>query len=412
VTKFGAALLMACLVLAIVALGRPVLALTASPSRSADLPYGITITGVQFTRTAPGPGGASTAPADFRNLGVAWARVQIHMSELFPTNPASLDPSVVGNYNWSLLDQALLAAQSVSQLVDYPLQGVPNLSYNGHAFQNSCGDPTTYVLNAYVAALMSHLRNDLFVQHPEAQGTLRAIEIGNEDWSFSPNGQPCENRPKVYARVVESVAPSIRNLGAFMTPPPLIGTMGYTNFGKVDDSTPAHSVKAFWNGFYGFRANPKDRGPAPLIDFANFHYYHDNVSPDIAIAPKDPTHPTHPHGQDTFKTVYQAIQTAGADSLNHDGQPMPIWVTETGWTLSGCNQNASFIVTPSQQSSYEQAMLEESRLSKRAISHLFLYTADSYSSSCGYNGMDISNDGFWEPAAAMLNGFIKSYPTW
>jgi len=418
--KLVVVLVVATLLLSGVAFGHAALLALASPpshagrtiANPAKRPYGITITGLQFTRTSPGPAGTRTAPADFQQLGVTWVRVQMRMSDLFPPDSGSLDPTVAANYNWSLLDQALLDAHNNHLLVDFPLQGVPNLIYNGQPFQDSCADPTAYVLNAYSSALMSHLRNDLFVQHPEVQGTMRAIEIGNEDWSFSPNGPNCVNSASVYAQIVEHVTPTIRSLSSFMTPRPLIGTFGYTNFGTVNDPAPTHSVSTFWQGFYGYRATSADRGPAHLIDFANFHYYHDNVNPTLPISAHDPNHPTHPHGHDTFQTVYQAIEAAGANYRNHSGKSILIWVTETGWTLTGCNQNPNLFVTASQQSSYEQIMLDESRLSKGVVTNLFLFTADEYTTSCGYNGMDISNDGNWQPAATMLHNYILTYPVW
>lgn len=376
-------------------------------------PYGITILGSQFTRTTLGPGGTTLPPANFSTLGVTWARVQIHMTDLFSTDSPSPDPAVPTNYTWTLLDQALMNAQSNRLLVDFPLQGVPNGSYNNQPFKDSCNHPTAYVFKAYVTALMGHLRDDLFVTHPEVQGTIRAIEIGNEDWSFSSNSDPsCENNPTVYAQIVERVAPQLRNVSAaFMSPTPLIGSFGYTHFAMMNDAVSQRSVSYFWGNFY------KDLGnPASHLDFVNFHYYHDNLSPDNIIPPGYDNN-TYPRGQDTFKNVYKAIQAAGRGHVSHSGEAMPIWLTETGWTTSNCLQN-NIPVPQSTQSAFEQKMLNEARYSNNlkesngGVTHLFLFTADQYAPICGYNGMAISYDGVWQPAAIMLHSYIGNHPTW
>src|SRR5205085_8154468 len=162
---------------------------------------------------------------------------------------------------------------------------------------------------------------------------------------------------------------------------------------------------------------PGDLGPGRLLDFVNFHYYHDNFAPDVVIS----TTPSsmYPNGQDSFANVYQEI-LQDAQTLkvtNHSKQPMPIWVTETGWAITNCNQTSATTVSPDDQALFEQEIQDEARLSnataipgRGAVTHLFLFTADEYSASCGDNGMDITDRGTPQPAGVMLPGYIQSHP--
>ena len=104
--------------------------------------------------------------------------------------------------------------------------------------------------------------------------------------------------------------------------------------------------------------------------------------------------------------------------VNHSKVPMPIWVTETGWALTDCNQPAA-PVTASNQVLYEQKMLDEARVSnalatsgRGGVTHLFLFSADKYSTNCGDNGMDISDHGIAQLAGVMLPAYMQSHPTW
>lgn len=395
----------------------------ASATAGSNSPYGLTIAGSQFASIRAGN--------DFtNNLHVPWARIQIHMCDLFPIgytgckNPpiTNYDPSDPNNYNWTIFDQDLMNAQANGLLVDFPLQSAPGGSYNGNLFLDPiCSHPTAYVFQQYAKALLAHVQS-LLSQGVIVQGVLQAIEIGNEDWSFSSLGLSCENDATVYAPIVEAVASTLRKYDVFMAPPPLIGSFGYTHFGLVNDPNepPARNVHTFWTTFFSYRdpRKPGDQGPGRLLDYVNFHYYHNNVDPDAVIPPTRGS--IYPYGQDSFADVYsETLQDAQAFKVvNHSKLPMPIWVTETGWALTDCNQTAA-TVTPSNQSLYEQKMLEEARQSnallvrsRGAVTHLFLFSADEYSSPCGDNGMDISDNGTPQPAGMMLPAYIQSHPTW
>lgn len=391
----------------------------------ASAPYGITVTGAQFVNPA-------VANDYAHNLHVNWVRIQIYMCALFPVGSANcnttspvtnVDPSNPGNYDWTVFDKDLVNAQANGLFVDFPLQRAPAGSFNGSSFQDpSCLQPTKYVFQQYAKALLAHIQT-LLSQGTITQGVVRAIEIGNEDWSFSSQGTSCENNASVYAPIVETVTSTIRKNDTFMTPAPLIGTFGYTHFGLVNSpkEPAARNVHTFWTTFFQYRdpTKPGDLGPGRLLDFVNFHYYHDNFNPDVVISPTPSS--MYPNGQDSFADVYQEI-LQDAQTLkvtNHSKQPMPIWVTETGWAITKCNQPSATTVTPNDQALFEQDMEEEARLSnataiagRGAVTHLFLFTADEYSVSCGDNGMDITDRGTPQPEGTILPGYIQSHPSW
>jgi hypothetical protein len=313
-------------------------------------------------------------------------------------------------------------AQANGLLVDFPLQHAPGGSYNGNLFQDPiCSHPTAYIFQQYAKALLANVQS-LLSQGLLTQGVLRAVEIGNEDWSFSSLGPRCENDATAYAPIVESVASTLRANDAFMAPTPLIGSSGYTHFGLVNDPNepPARNVHTFWTTFFSYRdpRKPGDAGPGKLLDYVNVHYYHNNVDPDTVIPPARGS--MYPYGQYSFADLLgEMLQDAQAFKvLNHGKQPMPIWVTETGWALNDCNQTAA-TVTPSNQALYEQKMLDEARQSnapatsgRGAVTHLFLFSADEYSTNCGDNGMDIFDHGIPQPAGVMLPAYVQGHPTW
>jgi len=398
-----------------------------APTRAAapgsNAPYGITITGSQFASTSAG--------SDFtNNLHVTWTRIQIPMCAMFPIgntgckNPpiTNYNPADPNNYDWTTFDQDLMQAQANGLLVDFPLQNAPNGSYNGNLFLDStCSHPTAYVFQQYAKALLIHVQS-LLAQQIIAQGVLQAIEIGNEDWSFSAHGLSCENDANVYAPIVEAVASTLRNYDTFMIPNPLIGSFGYTHFGLANDPNEpsARNAHTFWTTFFSYRdpRKPGDLGPGKLLDYVNFHYYHNNVDPDTVIPPTRGS--IYPYGQDSFAGIYNEIlQDAQVlKVVNHSKRPMPIWVTETGWALTDCNQTSA-TVTPSNQSLYEQKMLDEARQSnativrgRGSVTHLFLFSADEYTTGCGDNGMDIFDHGIPQLAGMMLPGYIQNHPTW
>lgn len=398
-------------------------ALGGAVAASSSSPYGLTITGSQFATVNAG--------TDFAHaLHVSWARIQINMCDVFPKGftgcknlpITSYNPSDPNNYDWTIFDQDLMNAQANGLLVDFPLQHAPGGSYHGNLFQDPiCSHPTAYVFQQYAKALLAHVQS-LLSQGILAQGVLRAIEIGNEDWSFSSLGPQCENDAAAYAPIVEAVASTLRTNDAFMAPAPLIGSYGYTHFGLANapGEPAARSVHTFWTTFFSYRdpRKPGDAGPGKLLDYVNVHYYHNNADPDTVIAPTSGS--IYPYGQDSFAAVFgEMLQDAQAFKVvNHSKEPMPIWVTETGWALTDCNQTAA-PVTASNQAVYEQKMLDEARQSnahatpdRGAVTHLFLFSADEYSTNCGDNGMDISDHGIAQPAGVMLPAYVQSHPTW
>ena len=310
-------------------------------------------------------------------------------------------------------------AQANGLLVDFPLQHAPGGSYHGNLFQTHLLASNRIRFPAVRESPPGPCQG-LLSQGILAQ-VLRAIEIGNED---------CHSH-----RLVRSVRT--------MPPPmPRLWKLSPVRFAPMMRSWPrprsSGHMATLISGWRMLRVNqrhaacirsgrpslatgtrkPGDAGPGKLLDYVNVHYYHNNADPDTVIAPTRGS--IYPYGQDSFAAVFgEMLQDAQAFKVvNHSKEPMPIWVTETGWALTDCNQTAA-PVTASNQAVYEQKMLDEARQSnahatggRGAVTHLFLFSADKYSANCGDNGMDISDHGIAQPAGVMLPAYVQSHPTW
>lgn len=286
------------------------------------------------------------------STGLKWVREQEHWVKQ-ETSP--------GVYDFTASDPQIALNVKYGLKTDWALQAPPSWD-----IQTGCQQvPQAQPMANYAVAVFQHYGSQ-----------ISSFEVGNEEWSFDQT-LSCRT-PQNYIPVLEAVATALRNAGYGG----LIGMYGYTNYSSVQQITD------WFNGFIGDPSNPSQ-----YIDYYNFHFYHQGQDPNVELS----SHPA-------FMDVVNAIHNV-AVSFNH-GQK-PAWVTEYGYNTN-CNQTPNCnLVTPDQQSQYEQEILDDGRTSGGLLDHAFVYTLQP-----GTQEKSIYQSGQPLPAANMEAAYSVQYPTW
>jgi hypothetical protein len=315
-------------------------------------PYGFTVYTIFRAETV----------AYLEQLHVDWIRYQLNWSEIEPQP---------GHYDWRKLDAAVALANANRIHMTFPIQGAPEW-----ALSQSCADrkflpgPTEMALFATTIAQRYDNRH--------GHGFIDSFEIGNEEfdslWTGNWDQSIACRQPTFSGPVLKAAYLAIKQA----SPQALVGmnSLWWVNTPHVHD---------YMNWLY-------QNGYGQYFDFANFHYYICNGDPFDSQ-----------QDQPSFTEEWQTIHSVMTQY--HDGTK-PIWVTETGWTISAVEQNANCIVSSQQQAQY---LIEttQAAMDSHVIHHIFWYTIDR-----GNDGMSITQPSGHLPSFSALQAFIKRHPTW
>ena len=311
--------------------------------------------------------------AYFKQLGVTWVRFQEDWSGIEPQP---------GQFNWSTLDATVQLANNSGIHIDFPLQLAPDW-----AKSQKCGGtailpgPTEMAGFATAVAQRYNGKNK--------HGYIDSYEIGNEEFD--------EHLPLNKNIVAQSC--SQQNFASFYGP---VLKAGYQ---AIKAQSPNASVGMFglwWSNIPHIQSYMTwlyQNGYGKYFDYANFHYYPCAGNPGI-------------QGGNPMVTVAQVPsfnaewQTMYAIMANHGDAHKPIWVTETGWTISSVNQSKRCIVSQQQQSQYMQYVLTQAANS-HVVQHVFWYTINSKN-----DGMSITQFTSKLPSFTTLQQFIQQRPSW
>ncbi|WP_165423850.1 glycosyl hydrolase [Ktedonosporobacter rubrisoli] len=321
-------------------------------------PYGFTDVQGRFT---------DQAVADMHDLGLSWVRSQLDWSDI-ETAP--------GVYDWSTLDSTVSRANAGHVNLVFPIRNAPDF----HLTQTCTTADGKFSKQFPGAADMAQFATALATRYDgrHGHGRIQALQIGNEEWDDAkfgtiPESEQCR-QPSFYAPVLAAAYDAIKRVDRHML------VVGTGLFWK----DPQHQ--------HDWYAYLYQHGDADKFDVAAFHYYLCTYDPNVG---NDPDWPR-------FNEIVDAI--AQADIENYVFKP--IWVTETGWTISAVNQNPNCVVSQEQVAHYMEEELDDARNSL-LVTKIFWFTMDE-----GNNGMSITQNGVKTQAYNKLKDYIQNYPQW
>ena len=317
-----------------------------------DTPYGFTVLTI-FDQTTID---------DLKELRVNWVRYQLNWSDI-ETKP--------GKYDWRKLDSAVALANANGIHLTFPLQLAPTW-----ALHQTCANrhilPDAQAMATFASAVAHRYNNH------SKHGYIESYEVGNEEfdslWTGDWNESTSCRRPDFVGPVLKATYLAIKAA----SPNARVGmnSMWWVSTTHVHDY-----MSWLYQNHYG-----------PYFDFANFHYYICNESPDVTIGDR-------PSFDLEWQTIHNVMTEYG------DGNK-PIWVTEVGWNTSSVYQSARCIVTPQQQAQYIVSTAQ-SAMTSHAIQHIFWYTINRER-----DGMSITQPGEKLPSFYALKKFIQQHPIW
>lgn len=341
--------------------GGPIPVGTVQPSKTG--PYGFTILR-NFT---------PDTVTYFKELGVTWIRFQLDWGGIEPQR---------GQFDWSKLDAVVALANASGLHIDFPLQLAPDW-----ALSQKCGStpilPGPQEMAQYATAVAQRYNGQ------NGHGTIDSYEIGNEEFD--------EHLPSNRNTVTQNC--SQVNFASFYGP---VLKAGYEAIKAQAPNATVGMFGLWWSNIPHIRSYMTwlyQNGYGKYFDYGNFHYYPCAGNPNIQGGNPEVTVGDVPSFNNEWQTMY------GIMAQNGDAGK-PIWVTETGWTISGVNQSKRCIVSQQQQASYMQYVLTQSANS-HVIEHVFWYTIDSKD-----DGMSITQFKNKLPSFNTLQQFIQQKPLW
>lgn len=307
-------------------------------------PYGVTV--------YPGIWNDATA-SQFNQEGLSWVRLQPAWKQAEPTP---------GAFSWAKMDSEVAIAVRHHLTIDFTIQNPPTWAY----------DPSMPGCHLASPSAVAEYGRAIALRYGS---TLGAIELGNEEWSFTP----CfaQDGPQ-YARVVIAATQAIHAVN----PSVFVGMYGFTHYYSVAQ------VTAWFRSFLGSPGHP-----GLYINYLNFHYYHQGKSPDV----------TAPDGRPPFMDVVRAIHNVVA----YYGYPQKkVWVTEIGWRVVCDHGDCTYVVSQQQQADYYKLVLDEARLSG-LFGKVFFYTLTT-----AFSPFSIYQAGQPTLAFKMLHSYIQQHLTW
>lgn len=335
---------------------------TVSPSQTG--PYGFTILKHITPKTI----------AYLKELHVNWVRFQLDWSKIEPQS---------GQFDWSELDSAVSLLNASGIHIDFPLQLAPDW-----AKSQTCGGHPLLAgateMAQYASALAQRYNGH------NGHGYIDSYEIGNEEFD--------DHLPPI-KKIIDKYCPGINLL-------PIAGPDLKAGYIAIKSQSPQALVGMFaiwWTNtqhVQNYIQYLYQNGYGPYFDYANFHYYPCAGNPNTA-APGNPaiTDGTRPSFDLEWQTLHEIM-------AQHGDSGKPVWVTETGWTISGVNQAQRCIVSPDQQAQFMTYLLTEAAKS-HVVQQLFWYTIDMKD-----DGMSITQSDTKLPSFYTLQRFIQQQPFW
>lgn len=297
-----------------------------------------------------------------KQLGVVWIRFQIDWQNIEP------QPN---QFRWSTLDATVALANANGFHITFPIQQAPYW-----AKTQMCANirflPGVSEITQFAMILAQRYNGQ------SGHGYIDSYEVGNEEydntWTGNWNTSIACRQPSFYGPTLKSVYTAIKQV----SPKALVGMFGlwWANTAHIV----SYMQQLYQNGYGAY------------FDFANYHYYICNDNPSALSD-------DHPTFDGEWQAIYQVMQQY------HD-ENKPIWVTETGWNISGVDQATKCIVTPAVQAKYMSYVLGES-MNSHVIQHVFWYTIDR-----GADGMSISQPQGVLPSFYTLKNFIQKNQQW
>lgn len=347
---------------------------TVTPSaQQTPTPKG-TATLVSGTKTATKPGqgytghcdnrspyGFTTTNADstlvglYQQMNVCWVRLQIHEGDLQKSD---------GSYNWSVLDSIVGLMNARGIHLDVPLECFDGPSGQG---SNNCFT-SPYIPSPTEMKNFATLIATRYNGKAGSVGYIDAYEILNEE----PDAAAASFNIANYCPILQAGYSAIKAVST--------AAVGMYGTFPTDPNYTAGVLTAIFKG-----------GCGSSMDFMNFHYYDGGHDPSTAY---DATHPT-------FDQKWQVMQNIAAQN-GYAGKP--IWLTETGWTISPLSGRLA--VTPDQQSQYLQYVTTHAGQSG-IFQHIFWFTINM-----GNQSNSIYPPSGPLPAFAALTNLVKQHPLW
>ncbi len=309
----------------------------------------------------------------FKELGVTWVRFQLNWNVIEPQK---------GQFDWSTLDSAVALANSSGIHIDFPLQLAPDW-----AKSQKCGNtpilPGPQEMAQYATAVAQRYNGQ------SGHGYIDSYEIGNEEFDA--------HLPRNKSIVAQNCA-QVNFIGFY-------GPVLKAGYQAIKAQSPDATVGMFaiwWSNLPHIRSYMTwlyQNGYGKYFDYGNFHYYPCEGNPNIQGGDPSLNVGDVPSFNNEWQTMY-SIMAQNGDAGK------AIWVTETGWTISGVNQSKRCIVSQQQQAQYMQYVLTQSANS-HVIEHLFWYTINAKD-----DGMSITQFSSKLPSFATLQQFIQQKPRW
>ncbi len=298
----------------------------------------------------------------FQDLGVSWWRFQWNWNQI-ETSP--------GVYDWSELDAAVSMANTNHIHMDFALQDAPSWHLTQQC--NGVGAlPGASDMTQFATAVATRYNGQ------NGHGYIDSYEIGNEefdnywntDWAHST---PCRDA-SLYGPVLKAGYQAVKSV----SPQATVGMFGM--WWMDTDHIQTFMQSLYQNGFGAY------------FDYGNYHYYVCNQDPAV-------TSGTQPSFDLAWQTMHNVMGQNGDTNK-------PIWVTETGWTVSSVSQSASCVVSTQTQSDYLNYVMTEAKNSK-VVSKVFWYTLRSDD-----DGMNIKPTTGALPSYTTWKSFIAANPQW
>jgi GH35 family endo-1,4-beta-xylanase len=299
---------------------------------------------------------------DLKELHVTWLRYQLKWNKIEP------EPN---QFNWSQLDSVVALANANGIHITFPIQNAPKWAKGPPCIgTHSLPDPTK--MAQFASALAQRYNGN------NGHGFIDSYEIGNEEYDNIFDGTlqaslPCR-QPNLYAPALKAVYPAIKA----QSPHALVGMFGlwWVNLPHIQ----SYMTWLYQNGY------------GTYFDFANFHYYICKGNPAQTVG-----------NRPSFDLEWQTIHNIMA---KYGDSGKPIWVTETGWTISGVDQKAQCAVSPQTQAQYMQYVFQQAAAS-HVVQHVFWYTIGAKN-----DGMSITQNGSPLPSFYTMQSIIRDQPDW